>query len=207
MNKKLLFWIGILAVTLFTVASIIGGFQFDNYSPISQFISETMATGTPYGKFLRFFGYIPSGILIAIFSFNAISKFPKSNLTKIGFLGLGIFYGITTIIVGIFPCDKGCNNEFTDPSISQVIHNITGLLTYIFVPISILIISLGLRKWKCYHGLSKIGIICGLVSTILISYLIFDTDTNYAGLIQRIIEGIFIMWIITCSVYIKIDFK
>ena len=89
-------------------------------------------------------------------------------MTKIGFWGLGIFYGIATIIVGILPCDKGCNKEFIDPSVSQIIHNLTGLLTYLFVPISIIIIGVGLRKSKKYYGLSKIGITCGLISIVFV---------------------------------------
>ena len=203
MSNKLLFLIGILGVTLFGVASFLGGFQFDDYDPISQYISETMAVDAPYGEILRFFGYIPSGILLAIFSFVGFKKFPKSNLTKIGFWGLGIFYGIATIIVGIFPCDKGCNKEFVDPSISQIIHNLTGLLTYIFVPISIIIISVGLNKSKNYNELSKIGIICGLISIMFIGLLLSEDFTNYVGLFQRIIEGLFIIWIVACSIYIK----
>jgi hypothetical membrane protein len=204
MSNKLLFLIGILGVTLFTVASFLGGFQFDNYDPISQLISETMAVDTPYGKTIRYFGYIPSGILLTIFAFVGFKKLPESNLTKIGFWGLGVFYGIATIVVGIFPCDKGCNKEFIDPSISQMIHNLTGLLTYIFVPISILIIGIGLRKSKNYQDLSKIGIICGVISIVFVG-LLSDSLTNYAGLFQRIIEGIFIIWIVACSIYIKRD--
>lgn len=203
MSNKLLFFIGILGVTFFGVASFLGGFQFDDYNPISQYISETMAVDTPYGKTLRFFGYIPSGILLTIFAFVGFKKFPKSNLTKIGFLGLGIFYGIATIVVGIFPCDKGCNKELVDPSISQIIHNLTGLLTYIFVPICIITIGVGLRKSKNYRRLSNIGIICGIICIVFIGLLLSDPLSNYAGLFQRIIEGIFIIWIIACSIFIK----
>ena len=202
MTNKLLFWIGILGVTFFVVASILGGFQFEEYSPISQYISETMAVGTPYGKALRFFGYLPSGILVTIFAFGAPKKFPKSNLTKIGFWGLGIFYGIATIIVAIFPCDIGCNKELVDPSISQLIHNLTALLTYLFVPLSIIMIGIGLRKSKEYSGLSKIGILSGLICFVFIGFL-SDPLTKYAGLFQRIIEGVFIIWIIACSIFIK----
>jgi len=63
MSNKVFFWTGILGVTFFGVASFLGVFQFDNYNPISQYISETMAIDTAYGKVLIFFGYIPSGIL------------------------------------------------------------------------------------------------------------------------------------------------
>jgi hypothetical protein len=203
MSNKLLFLIGILGVSLFAVASILGGFQFEDYDPISQYISETMAVGTPYGKTLRLYGYIPSGILLTLFGFTAFKKFPESSLTKIGFLGFGIFYGIATIVVGIFPCDQGCNKELIDPSISQIIHNLTGFLTYVFVPISILIISIGLRSSKNFLKLSTIGFICGLFSIVFVGLLISGSSTNYAGLFQRIIESIFIIWIIACAFNIK----
>ncbi len=203
MSNKLLFFIGILGVSFFVVASILGGFQFNDYNPFSQLISETMAKGTPYGKELRFFGYIPSGILLTIFFFAGFKKFPKSNLTKIGFWGLGAFYGIATIIVGIFPCDEGCNKELVNPSISQLIHNLAGLLTYLFVPISILIIGIGLQKSKKHGRLSKVALVCGLISAVFIGLLMSEPSSNYIGLFQRIIEGTFVIWIITCSLYIK----
>ena len=203
MSNKLVFWTGILGVTFFGVASLLGGFQFDSYNPISQYISETMAVDTPYGKVLRFCGYIPSGVLLTIFSFAGIKKFPAYTLTKIGFWGLGIFYGIATIVVGLFPCDIGCNKELVNPSTSQIIHNLTGLLTYIFVPISIIVIGISLRQLKKYYRLSKIAVVCGLICIVFIGLMLSNPLTNYAGLFQRIIEGTFIIWIISCSIFIK----
>jgi hypothetical protein len=203
MNERMIFWTGIIGATLFSAASILGGFQFDDYNPLSQYISETYAIGTPYGQILRYFGHIPSGFFLTIFAFSALRKFPKSSLIKAGFWGIGIFYGIATIVVGIFPCDKGCNKELVDPSISQLIHNLTGLLTYIFVPISIVAIGLGLRQLKIQNGLSKIALLCGLNCIVFTCVLLPDPLTKYAGLYQRIIEGTFIIWIIACSVYIK----
>lgn len=203
MNRKMIFVIGILGVTLFAFASILGGFQFDNYNPISQYISETYAIDTPYGKVLRYLGYIPSGILLTMFAFFGLKKFPESNLIKLGFSGIGVFYGIATVIVGIFPCDKGCNKELIDPSISQLIHNLTGLLTYIFVPLSIIAIGIGLQQLKTNIHLSRIAIACGLNCIMFIGFLLSDPLTEYAGLYQRIIEGTFIIWIIVCSFFIK----
>jgi len=48
MNERVNFWTGIIVATLFSVASILGGFQFDNYNPLSQYISETYAIDTPF---------------------------------------------------------------------------------------------------------------------------------------------------------------
>lgn len=195
--------LGITGVTLFIVATILGGFLIEDYNPVSQYISESYAVDTAYGKLLRFFGFIPSGILLAVFSFSAIKYFPVSKLIRLGFSGIGIFYGLATVVVGIFPCDKGCNPEFIDPSISQLIHNLMGLLTYTFVPFSILAIGMGLRKLKTHFRLSGIAMACALNAIVFISILFYDPHSNYAGLIQRIIEGTFIFWIIVCSLFIK----
>tara|TARA_R110002124_G_scaffold88041_1_gene226245 strand:- start:12653 stop:13276 length:624 start_codon:yes stop_codon:yes gene_type:complete len=203
MNNKHTFYIGILGVSLFVISSIIGGFLIENYSLTRQLISETYAIDTEYGLVLRSLGYIPSGILLTVFSFLGFKKLPQSKLTKIGFYGIGVFYGIATVIVGFFPCDSGCNKLFIDPSISQIIHNITGLLTYIFVPISILLIGIGLKKSSIYNRLSTLGITFGIISILFVYLLFSDTNSEYIGLYQRIIEVIFIIWIITCAIAIK----
>ena len=203
MSNTAVFWTGILGITFFGEASVLGGFQFDNYSHISQYISETYAVDTPYGKALRFFGYIPSGILLTLFCFAGRKKFPDSKLTTIGFWGLGIFYGIATIVVALFPCDKGCNKELIDPSSSQLIHNATGLLTYLFVPISIILMGGGLRQSAKYDGLSKMAFLCGVICVVFTGVVVSDPLTPYAGLFQRIIEGTFMIWIIACALRIK----
>jgi len=203
MRNKITFFIGILGVSLFVVSSIIGGILIENYSLTSQYISETYAIDTEYGLILRTFGFIPSGILLTIFCFLGFKYFQPSKLTKIGFYGLGIFYGLATVIVGFFPCDSGCNKEFIDPSISQVIHNLTGLLTYIFVPISIILIGIGLKQLPNYNRLSIQAITYGIISILFIYLLFSGSNPEYNGLYQRIIETMFIIWIITCAIAIK----
>jgi uncharacterized membrane protein len=209
MNNNFVFWTGIIGVTLFVIASVLGGFQFENYSHLSQFISESMAIDTPYGKLLRYFGYIPSGVLLTVFSLAAISKFPKSNLVRNGFIGLAIFYGIATIVVGIFPCDSGCNKEFIDPSISQIIHNLSGFLTYIFVPISLIMIGAGLRQFNQHLRLSGLSFVCGVICIFFNGLLMFNPESNYVGLLQRVIEATIIVWVIACAAGVnrKIEFN
>lgn len=203
MSNKLIFIVGILGASLFIIPSIIGGFLIENYSLTSQYISETSAIDTEYGLVIRSLGYIPSGILLTIFFFVGFKKFPQSKLTKIGFYGMGVFYGIATIIVGIFPCDSGCNKEFINPSISQIIHNLSGLLTYIFVPMSIILIGIGLKKSSIFNRLSIQGITYGIISILFVYLLLSDPKSEYVGLYQRIVETIFIIWIITCAFAIK----
>ncbi len=196
-------WFGLLGVFFFISSVIIGGLQLSGYSHISQLISESYAIGTPYGFQLRYSGFLPSGLFIALFTLYAVRTLPKSTLTKSGFAGLGLFYGIATIIVSVFPCDKGCNKEFVNPSISQLIHNLTGLLTYLIVPISLLLLGIAAQKWIKGKYVSYIGITCGLTALLFVVVLSSDLHSKIAGLYQRIIEGSILLWIVVCSFYLR----
>tara|TARA_R110000787_G_scaffold277170_1_gene386349 strand:- start:7768 stop:8430 length:663 start_codon:yes stop_codon:yes gene_type:complete len=202
-RNKILFIVGIIGVILFVFSTIIGGFLIENYSIKSQYISETYAIDTEYGTMLRVFGFIPSGILITTFSLLVIKNFQPSKLTEIGFYGLGLFYGISTVITGIFPCDNSCNKEFIDPSISQVIHNIAGAFTYLFVPICILLIGIGLKRFSAYNRLSALAITYGVLSMLFVFLFLSDSNSEYTGIYQRIIESVFLIWIVTCAIAIK----
>ena len=202
MNNKITFLIGIIGVSLFVISSVLGGFLIENYNMASQLISESYAIDTEYGILLRIFGYIPSGILITLFCFLGVKYFQSTILIKIGFYGIGIFYGLATLIVGIFPCDSGCNKELIDPSFSQLTHNFTGLLTYLFVPFFMILIGLGLKK-STYYSFSVQSILLGIISFLLVCVLGSDLISEYVGLYQRMIESVFILWIIFCANEIK----
>ena len=203
MNNKITFFIGILGVSLFVVSSILGGLLIENYNIVSHYISETYAIDTEYGIILRIFGYIPSGILIALFCFLGARYFQPSKLIKIGFYGIGIFYGLGTVIVGLFPCDSGCNKELIDPSFSQLIHNFVGLLTYLFVPVFMILIGLGLKRSPNNNPFSLQSIVFGAVSIFLVSILVTNSASEYIGLYQRMVESVFAIWIIFCAMAIK----
>ncbi len=203
MNNKLTFLIGIVGASLFIISSILGGLLIDNYSIISQYISESYAIDTEYGMALRTFGYIPSGIFIAIFCFTGVRFFAPTKLLNIGFYGIGLFYGLATVVVGMFPCDSGCNKDFIDPSTSQLIHNFMGLLTYLFVPVLIILIGLELKKIQKNTVFPLQSIVLGVISFLFVSVLFLNSNSKYIGLYQRIIELVFILWVVFCAIAIK----
>ena len=123
-------------------------------------------------------------------------------IPQIGFYGIGIFYGLATVIVGIFPCDSGCNKELIAPSSSQLIHNFVALLTYLFVPVFMILIGLGLKK-SHNNIFSLQSIVCGAISILFVLILVSNLNSEYIGLYQRIIESAFVIWIIFCAILIK----
>lgn len=194
--KNLSFYFGIIGVCLFVITTVIAGIVYPNYNPISQFISESYAVDAPFANPIRYYGYMPSGISILLFSYFAYQSFPKSNLSLWSFLGIGIGYGLGTIICSIFNCDAGCNPEFIHPSISQIIHNTSGMFTYLVVPFSILGFGISARKNTNGNQLSNISIVLALVSFSFVILLNQNLNSPYKGLIQRIIEGSILLWIL-----------
>lgn len=198
-----IFWLGIFGLIFFVVTTVVGGILFPDYSHVKQLISESYAEGTSHGVILRTFGYIPSGICIALFAFLAIRILPKSKLTTIGFIGIGVFYGIGTIMVSVFPCDYGCNIELLNPSISQLLHNLFGALAYLISPVCIILIGIKAKDWTKGKGISTVSILCGSIAALLIILFINNMEGNYIGLHQRIIETTILFWIARLAFYIK----
>lgn len=141
-------------------------------------------------------------VFLLPYFFFGIRYFQSSKLIKIGFLGIGIFYGLATVVVAIFPCDSGCNRELINPSLSQIIHNFVGSLTYLLVPIFMILIGLGLKKIS-NSKFSLQSIIFGVISILLVYILVSNSNSKFIGLYQRLIESIFALWIIFCAFVIK----
>ncbi|MBK9401847.1 MAG: DUF998 domain-containing protein [Bacteroidetes bacterium] len=194
---------GIAGVVLFIATTIIGGMLIPGYSHVSQLISESYAVDLPYSPLLRFAGYLPAGICITVFSFLALKKLPASTFSNIGFVGMGIFYGMGTIVVSLFPCDKGCPNELTHASMAQVIHTTTGLLTYFIVPLCLFLLGVAARSWPRGKMMVFAGFLSGLITVIFIGKFSGDLVSVYAGLYQRIVESAILGWILLCSFYLK----
>ena len=201
-NKKI-YTIGICGISLFVCASILGGLLIEDYSITKQYISESYAIDTKYGLLLRLFGFIPSGILFSLFFFLLAANNSLSKLSKLGFYGTAIFYGIGTFLVGIFPCDSGCNKELINPSASQLIHNLVAGLTYLIVPVLMILTGLGIKNSGRANKLALLSIFFGATNIILVFILLSDPVTNISGALQRVIELVFIVWVICCAITVK----
>ena len=200
--KNLIFWSAILGVLLFAGASTIGGFHIDGYSRLSQYISESYATGMPYANYFQY-AYMASGVLIALFAFMAPSALPKSKVVKTAFLAFGILYGLGTVVTGLFPCDIGCVLDADAPSLSQFIHNTAGTFTYMFVPFCIIGAGMILRKWPETKKLSRVSLVCGILALVFVVLLFGDATGPLRGLFQRFIESSILFWIVYVAFYIR----
>lgn len=196
------FLLGVTGALLFISASILGGLQIEGYSFISQYISESYASGIPNTDYLRYM-YMASGLMLAMFGFMAPSKLPNANNLKTFFFLFAIFYGLGTISTGFFPCDFGCPSDPENSSISQIIHNTSGFLVYAVVPFCLMAIGLFSKKWNDNTIYSTVSLICGATACGFVVILFGDPKGPLIGLFQRLIEGSILFWVIYTALYIR----
>jgi len=199
--RKIVFLCGVVGALLFVIASIMGGLQIQGYSFISQYISESYATGIPNSDYLRYM-FIASGFLLFLFGLFAHSTLPKSKGIKIVFILFGVSYGLGTVLTGYFPCDLGCRPDPINPSLSQFIHNTAGFLTYSTVPFFLIGLGISFKKLQATRRLGGVSLVCGILALVFVAFLFGNPTGPYIGLFQRIIEASILSWIIYCSFHI-----
>ncbi len=189
MRNTLLIASGLLGVLFLATSAIIGGMQFEDYSHVRQFMSETYANGTAWGDALRFGGFVPAGSLFLLFGLLSAYEFRRNRKLALGFFGFGLFYGLGTILAALWPCEFGCDPELTSTSISQMLHFTFASLAYMGTPFCFLAISLQARKHPDL-GLSYVPMI---IATIVmgLGVLVFFAAlrSDIVGLSQRFIEA------------------
>ncbi len=105
---------------------IVGATIKPGYSSISQYISELNATGTLHAEALGLYGFLPLAVLFATFLWVAR---PVAAVPGISRMGWWLLWSqpMAFFIAFLAPCDAGCPES---GSLSQIIHNALGLLTY-----------------------------------------------------------------------------
>lgn len=198
MKKQLIFVSGFLGAVLFVMASILGGLQIEGYSFVSQYISESFASGLPNTDYLRMM-YAVSGLLIFTFGILVPSVLPSSGSLRTGFWLFALFYGLGTLTVAIFPCDFGCPTDPEISSLAQIIHNASALFTYIVAPSAIIGIGRSLKKWTGLTSLSRVSLTCGSLALLFVVVLLANPQGAFIGLLQRMIEANLLGWVVYTS--------
>ncbi len=198
MIKKLAFLFAVLGALAVLFLVVVGGAFFPNYSHASQFISELGANGAPYAHLVNFAGFLPAGVFICAFSYLAWMTLPHSKATTLGLLGVAL-YAFGYIVAAFFPCEAGCRP--VQPSLSQAIHNLLGLVGYLTAPLTLVLLGWQARSWPRATHLFILGGVGGILTFLGLIFL--TPEFAYVGVAQRVIEGSMLTWVVVCGGYIN----
>jgi hypothetical membrane protein len=98
---------GIAGPVVFSTVTLAVAALRPGYSHATDVISELGATGTPYAALMNYVGFVPAGLMIAVFGI-ALSRAVAGGHLSILAAGLVTVFGCGMAASGVFSCDAGC---------------------------------------------------------------------------------------------------
>ena len=198
MARQLAFPAAVVCALCVLLMTLLAGMATPGYSHAAQFISELGAAQAAYEYPVRFFGFLPAGIALLAFCGFAHASLPKSGLTTAA-LGALALYALGYVAAAFFPCDLGCRPS--NPSASQIIHNLVGGIGYLLAPGLLFALALSARSWPASAPLAALGFIAAGIA--VLGLLTLSPLSPYVGWSQRAIEASVLGWAIACGWYLR----
>jgi hypothetical protein len=195
--RTILLSTGMLAVVIYLLHILIGGYLWKTFSHLQQPISDLTATGAPNRTLLLLFTNIYAALAL-IFAIS-FTFFERKELNKFVFWGgiSFIFLHIVSISYSFFPQDlPGAEHSF-----AGMMHLVVTVLIVPFTILTPLLIGFGLKKVKSWRTLGNFSLICGILIIIFggMSGFFFAKGLPYFGLVERINIGILQIWTFVLS--------
>jgi hypothetical membrane protein len=179
---------GIAGPAVFVLTLVVCGALRPDYSHVSQFISELGASGTRHAGLMNFAGFVPGGLLVAVFGLSLTSALPRRGVSLLAATCISLF-GLGLAVAGIVHCAPGCpQDEMTlhdGVSIAAFLAGITGAALFAGLFRS----ARGWRALWLYSALTSaaaLGFLVALASSIELRVL--------TGLWQRLLVGTLLLW-------------
>jgi hypothetical protein len=196
---------GMLAVLIYLLHVLLGGFLWKDYNHLHQPISDLTASGSPNREFLMLFTGI-YGVLALIFalSFTFIESRKYHQLVFWGGFSFVLMH-VISISYGFFPQDL----PGTEATFTGKMHLVVTALIVPFTILSPLLIGFGFRKSKGKRALGNFSLVCGVLIFIFggLSGLFFVNQLPYFGLMERLNIGTLQAWTFILSYKIGVDYS
>jgi len=193
MEKKFLFFGGILGPIVFILNDIIGGIITPNYNYIINAVSELTQAGSE-NIYLLGSLFLISALMFIVFGIGMFLNY-KDKRSKLLFTGsiliiiTGIFSGLTGTV---FPMDP-FNGDLT---FAGTMHIILTAINAIMVMSIILMIGIGLYREKLWRSFRLYSIITVLIMVIFGGFtpVLIMNDIGLLGLFERVVIYANFLW-------------
>jgi hypothetical protein len=186
-----------LAVVIYLLHILIGGYLWKTYSHLQQPISDLTATGAPNRFLLLLLTNIYGGLaLIFAVSFTFLERKEHHKLVFWGGISFIVLH-IVSISYSFFPQDL----PGAEPSFAGMMHLVVTILIVPFTILTPLLIGFGLKKEKAWKTLGNFSLICGVLIIFFggMSGFFFTKGLPYFGLVERINIGTLQIWTFVIS--------
>jgi len=188
---------GMLAVVIYLLHVMLGGYLWETYNHFQQPISDLTATGAPNRFLLLLFTNIYAGLaLIFAVSFTIFERKKRHKLVFWGGISFIILH-IVSISYSFFPQDL----PSAEPSFAGMMHLAVTLLIVPFTILTPMLIGFGLKKDKAWQTLGNFSLICAILIIIFggLTGFFFAKQLPYFGIVERINIGTLQIWTFVMS--------
>jgi hypothetical membrane protein len=169
------------------------------YNIVNQYISELGAQDSPIKTITNVFGFSLFGISIMLFSLGVLRSKQLNKFAKISSFFI-FLSGVLVYLVGIFPCDSGCQNFST----IGILHEISSIYPFPALAIAYIIIGFGIYPNAKLRFLTPIIFVFGTITLILAYFsILYQAPVPAPGILQRAAIGLpyVIMMVIGYTLY------
>jgi hypothetical membrane protein len=183
---------GVAAPVLFGIVTIVCAALRPDYSHIHHFISELGATGTSHAWLMNYVGFVPSGIMLAVFGASTAGRLPRHGFARLA-SGLIILFGAGVALSGLFSCDIGCPQ--TGGSVENAIHDRLAPLTFLAGSLGAASMGVIFRRLPQLRPLWVYSVVSGALGLGLLAAVASTLETReLTGLWQRLLLAVLLGW-------------
>lgn len=195
--ERILLSFGLIGPIYLALIIFILGSMFPGYNHINDFISELGAINSPIMGLANVSLFFFTGVFMVLFSIGLFSVFKGSKPGMAGSILIGLA-GISFALLSAFPCDVSCFNF----SITGYFHGVFSALTFMLsIPAFILF---GIEAY--HENVLDRKWVYIIATTIIFSgifgFLYSEFGYGLVGLLQRVVVGIPILFILIISAYL-----
>ena len=162
---------------------LVGGTLYPGYDHARQYISELGATGAVTGPAVSWWGFVPSGLLIAAFCLIA-AWLKRGNALAVAACLMLAWYGLSLSAAGVYPCAFECAR--TEVTFDAMMHDLVGGTGYLTGVLGVALAALAFRTGNA-RWLLPLGLVCAGVAATGFAAIIADVELG--GVYQRALEG------------------
>jgi|GEM_PF-5215204 len=174
---------GLLAAIVILVVASIGGYFEPAFSHRVDFLSELNDADSRHPLLVGYLGLVPAGLLTLIFLWRLKDEIVVSTRSMIGLIFVALI-GVDLLVTQFAPCDADCPIA-GDISVSQKIHNLSGGLSGVLVPIGIYLLIKPLREAGFGATISTISAV--VIAILVFGFVVMATNAmpEHVGIVQR----------------------
>jgi hypothetical protein len=192
MFRKIFLYCGIAAPILYVITVIIGAAIRNDYSHIVNAISELISNGAPNKAILDIIFNIYNALLLA---FAIGGYIALKNAHRLCRVAMEIFIGIQILSFswGFFPMDP----IGAEPTFAGTMHNVLGGVVALATILMPLLMGLGLRHSKDFHGYAIYSLVTSAIifTSGLTGVILSGQGFHVFGFFERITIGTYEIWI------------